>query len=293
MSSSRSCSSSSSKVLTPRFLVITSSPSGWGSSGLCDSSGGDSCLCRGTTPRSVVGACVCIAVCDLPARGVRVGVRLHLCGQGLRLSLRGSGARVHCRARWCAATSLWARIALVSPCFWCSCSLPYVTSSEPLRALVYGYGLWARIALVSPWLWCSAPLRALVLDTAHGQGFRLSPCGPGAHRHCARWYAVPFFGQGLRLPLRGPGAQRHCARWYADTAYGQGLRLSLRGPGTHVFSAGHLRRPGLLGQGCHALIQRCITVEVPQLQFLFKVVNIPVGALMLDVQVRQAPWCSL
>ena len=26
-----------------------------------------------------------------------------------------------------------------------------------------------------------------------------------------------------------------------------------------------------------ALIQRCITVEVPQLQFLFKVVNIPVG----------------
>ena len=38
------------------------------------------------------------------------------------------------------------------------------------------------------------------------------------------------------------------------------------------------------GQGCHALIQRCITVEVPQLQFLFKVVNIPVG-----VQ-RQLPW---
>ena len=121
-----------------------------------------------------------------------------------------------------------------------------MTSPAPLRVLVYGYALWARIALVSPWFWCSAPLRALVLDTAHGQGFRLSPCGPGAHRHCARWYAVPFFGQGLRLPLRGPGAQRHCARWYADTAYGQGLRLSLRGPGTHVFSAGHLRRPGLL-----------------------------------------------
>ena len=33
-----------------------------------------------------------------------------------------------------------------------------------------------------------------------------------------------------------------------------------------------------LGQGFHALIQRCITVEVPQLQFLFMVVNIPVGA---------------
>ena len=57
---------------------------------------------------------------------------------------------------------------------------------------------------------------------------------------------IRFFGQGLRLPLRGPGAQRHCARWYADTAYGQGLRLSLRGPGAHVFSAGHHRRPGLL-----------------------------------------------
>ena len=42
-----------------------------------------------------------------------------------------------------------------------------------------------------------------------------------------------------------------------------------------------------LGQGCHALIQRCITVEVPQLQFLFKVVNIPVGAQ------RQLPMVSL
>ena len=41
-----------------------------------------------------------------------------------------------------------------------------------------------------------------------------------------------------------------------------------------------------LGQG-HALIQRCITVEVPQLQFLFKVVNIPVGAQ------RQLPMVSL
>ena len=41
-----------------------------------------------------------------------------------------------------------------------------------------------------------------------------------------------------------------------------------------------------LGQGCHALIQRCITVEVPQLQFLFKVVNIPVGAQ------RQLPMVS-
>ena len=65
MSSSRLCSSCSSRVLTPRLLVFTSSPSGWESPGLCDSSG-----------------------------GVRVCV------------------------------SLWARIALGSPCFWCSCSLP-------------------------------------------------------------------------------------------------------------------------------------------------------------------------
>ena len=42
-----------------------------------------------------------------------------------------------------------------------------------------------------------------------------------------------------------------------------------------------------LGQGCYALIQRCIIVEVPQLQFLFKVVNIPVGAQ------RQLPMVSL
>ena len=41
-----------------------------------------------------------------------------------------------------------------------------------------------------------------------------------------------------------------------------------------------------LGQGFHALIQRCIIVEVPQLQFLFMVVNIPVGAQ------RQLPMVS-
>ena len=41
-----------------------------------------------------------------------------------------------------------------------------------------------------------------------------------------------------------------------------------------------------LGQGYFALIQRCITMEVPQLQFLFKVVNIPVGAQ------RQLPMVS-
>ena len=41
------------------------------------------------------------------------------------------------------------------------------------------------------------------------------------------------------------------------------------------------------GTRLYALIQKCITVEVPQLQFLFKVVNIPVGAQ------RQLPLVSL
>ena len=36
---------------------------------------------------------------------VRVRVRIRVFGQGLRLSLRGSGARVHCRAHSCADTA--------------------------------------------------------------------------------------------------------------------------------------------------------------------------------------------
>ena len=50
-------------------------------------------------------------------------------GQGLLLSLGGPGAQRDC-ARWCADTSIWARIALVSPWSWCSARL---------RALVCGY----------------------------------------------------------------------------------------------------------------------------------------------------------
>ena len=110
--------------------------------------------------------------------------------------LCGSGARVHCRARSCADTRIWARIALVSSWFWCPCSLPcalvcgygvwvriaLVSSwfwcpwAVPC-ALVCGYGVWARIALVSPWSWCSARLRALVADTSLQAGIALvSPC---------------------------------------------------------------------------------------------------------------------
>ena len=101
--------------------------------------------------------------------GARVHCRARWCadtasGQGLRLSLRGPGARVHCRARSCAVSRTWARIARVFV-VWCSCSLPC--------ALVCGYGFWARIALVSPWSWCSSRLRALVADTSFLGGIAL------------------------------------------------------------------------------------------------------------------------
>ena len=164
MSSLRACSSSSSRVLTPRFLVITSSPSGWGSSGLCDSSG-----------------------------GVRVGLRLHLCGQGLRLALRCSGARFHCRARLCAATSLWARIALASPWFWSSCSLPCAWVLCRARWCA-DTSIWARIALVSPCFWCSCLLPYVTSSAPLPRvGVRIRP-----------------YGQGLRLSLRVSGARVHC-----------------------------------------------------------------------------------
>ena len=198
---------------------------------------------------SVVGACVCIAVCD-PA------------------SARSARLR--------AATSLWARIALGSPWFWCSCSLPcafacgYVSVGKDCACLsvflVLVFTAVCDLISASCARWCtdtffflgkdcaclsvvlvlSATARVVLRIRFFGQGLRLSLRGPGALRHCARCFADTVYGQGLRLPLRGPGVQRHCARWYADTAYGQGLRLSLRDPGAHVFSAGHHRRPGLL-----------------------------------------------
>ena len=55
-------------------------------------------LCRqGLRCLSVVLVLGCIAV--------RVGVRIRPYGQGLCLSLCGSGARVYCRARWCTNTA--------------------------------------------------------------------------------------------------------------------------------------------------------------------------------------------
>ena len=62
-------------------------------------------LGRGSRAPVVVGARVCISVC-VPASALRVGVWLRL----------------------------WARIALASPWFWSSCSLPYVTSMWTIAA---------------------------------------------------------------------------------------------------------------------------------------------------------------
>ena len=117
-----------------------------------------------------------------------------------------------------------ARSALSLPLVWCSCSLSYVTPSAP--------AVWREARVGMRIRCCGQGLRFSLRGCAH-VGKRALFCGYGL------WAR-------LRLPLRGPGAQRHCVRWYADTAFGQGLRLSLRGPGTHVFSAGHHRRPGLL-----------------------------------------------
>ena len=142
----------------------------------------------------MVGARVCIAVCD-PASALRVGVRLRLCrqglrclsvvlvlgciavrvgvrirpyGQGLSLSLRGFGARVHCPARWCTSTAYGQGLCL---------SLVVLV----LCALVYGYGLWARA--------CFSVV--LVLSAS-----------------CAHWCTDIAYGHGLLLFLRGPGAER-------------------------------------------------------------------------------------
>ena len=100
---------------------------------------------------------------------------------GLRLSLRGSGVRVHCRARWCADTSLWAAIVLSlsvvlvlvcvcaricryglrlcfhSPWFWCSCVCVQIRPYGP------------RLCFRSPWFWCSC---VCVRIRRYGQGLR-------------------------------------------------------------------------------------------------------------------------
>ena len=63
-----------------------------------------------------------VLVCVLPYVTLLAHCALvcgYVCGHGLRLPLRGSGARVPCRARRCTGTSIWARISC-SPWFWCS-----------------------------------------------------------------------------------------------------------------------------------------------------------------------------
>ena len=81
---------------------------------------------------------------------------------GLRLSLRGSGVRVHCRARWCADTSLWAAIVL-------SLSVVLV-----LVCLCSDLPTWVCLCFHSPWSWCSC---VCVRIRRYGQGLRFrSPC---------------------------------------------------------------------------------------------------------------------
>ena len=171
-------------------------------------------LCRqGLRCLSVVLVLGCIAVC--------VGVRIRLFGQGLCLSLRGSGARVYCRARLCADTSMWARIVFVPPWFWCSCSLPCALCTNT----AYGQGL--RLSLV-------------VLVLVARIGVRIRPMG----KDCAfcPWSlcSARVARIGARIRLRGKVCafffvvlvlSASCAHWYADTAYGQGLRVFLRSPG--------------------------------------------------------------
>ena len=128
--------------------------------------------------------CACLfVVLVLGCIAVRVCVRIRPCGQALSLSLRGFGARVYCRARLCADTSMWASIGivLVPPWFWCSCSLPC--------ALVYEYCLWARFALVS--------------------------CGPGALRVGVR---IRPMGKDLRFLSVVLVLSASCAHWCADMA---------------------------------------------------------------------------
>ena len=194
---------------------------------------------------------------------LRFGVWLSLYGQGLRLSLRGSGARGHCRARQCTNTAYGQD---------CACLSVVLVLRASLRALVRGYGLWARVVRVSPWSWCSVRFArigvrirpmgkdcacfsvVLVLsaicahwctDTAHGQGLRFLSVVLVLSASCAHWCADTAYGQGLRVFLRGPGAQRHCVCWCTDTASGQGCAC-FSVSWCSCVQSGHLRRSGLV-----------------------------------------------
>ena len=80
---------------------------------------------------------------------------------GLRLSLRGSGVRVHCRARWCADTFLWAAIVL-----WLSVVLV-------IACLCADTPIWASIALSLSLVWCSCSFLSWRRDSSLGLPIQL------------------------------------------------------------------------------------------------------------------------
>ena len=96
--------------------------------------------------------------------------------------------------------------------------------------------IWARIVLVSPWFWCSSvtAVRVGVRILPYGQGcaclFVVLVLGCIAARVCVR---IRPYGQGLSLSLRGFGARVFSAYGYGDV--GKGLRLSPRVSGARVY----------------------------------------------------------
>ena len=104
---------------------------------------------------------------------------------GLRLSLRGSGVRVHCRARWCADTSLWAAIVLslsVVLVLVCLCSdLPIwativlsLSVVLVLACLCADTPIWASIALSLSLVWCSCSFLSWRRDSSLGLPIQLT-----------------------------------------------------------------------------------------------------------------------
>ena len=115
---------------------------------------------------------------------------------GLRLSLRGSGVRVHCRARWCADTSLWAAIVL-SPSV--VLVLVCLCADTPIWATIV---LSLSVVLVLVCLCADTPLWAriafslsLVSGGVHRR-LRLRRCGQGLRSRS------PWFGAPLGLPMQ-------------------------------------------------------------------------------------------
>ena len=144
---------------------------------------------------------------------------------GLRLSLRGSGVRVHCRARWCADTSLWG----------CDCTLDLRGSGARVSVLGFAdmgqFVLSLSVVLVLVCLCADTPIWARIafsLSLFSGGGvhrrLRLRRCGQGL-RSRSLWFDAGVHrrlrsrrrGQGLRSRSPWFGARVHYCRG-AETA---------------------------------------------------------------------------